>query len=169
MRVRDLLEYSAVLAVVGLLVLRSSPREDGLQDVAGRPLPVLEEVGGFARTAGGGLPALRAARARPLEPGGWLGLAGDVRGLALEDVRVELGEGIELVAGGGELEERVLRLGSGVRAVRGDRILLVSDRARLEEGRVRFPGVVVIAPSSPRERADSDLELGLEALVALLR
>ncbi len=180
---RDLTVVAAWFAVsVGvLLAVRLRPASDlgsashpgGLShpgDVAGRVLPTVEELHGLRFAAEAGRPAWRAARAVPASSTAPLGLAGLWHGLDLEEVRVDLGGGVLLLAATGRFADRTLDLGP-LRGEIGDRRLLVAVGARIAaDGEVRLDGPVVFRPGDPqREEVLGDWSGSAADLVARLR
>ena len=133
--------------------------------VAATPRPWLVAIEDLRLEAAAENPALRAARASPLDVGP-LTLGGAVHALALEDVVVELRPGVELRARGGELAAERLVLGPDVRIERDGRRVLVAARVEVGAGgeRLRFPGIVLLDPDGVRE-ARRDVELTTDEIL----
>lgn len=160
---RDLTVLAAWFAVsVGaLLAVRLRPPSDfgfasqpggppHSEDIAGRALPTVQELHGLRFAAEDGRPAWSAARAVPGSSAAPLGLAGLWHGLDLEDVRVDLGDGMFLLAATGRLVGRALDLGPLHGEIGGRRLLVAVGAGIAVDGEVRLAGPVVFQPGDPQ-------------------
>ena len=160
--------YPLVLALaLGVTIAVRSVDEAALPDTSARPRLDLRAVLGLELAAGNGLPPIRAARARPIDAGGPLTIAGAIAGVALERVVLDLPtEGSDrpvLEAERGELSGDALSLSQVVIRARGA-VVLSSGTARVAALAITFPGLVVFAGDGVTPVVERDLTLSLEDL-----
>ncbi len=156
------------------LVVRYRPRDDAIPDVGARPGPQLVSVDDLLLDAARGLPALSAAHAAPDAATTPLAVGGVCDRLALDDVRIELGEGLLLRAAHGVLTSGGLAM-RDVRVSFGERIALRGATAHLGRGdtrgpsRLRCAGIAVLCPDTAAQEVVIDLERDLDTLAHDLR
>lgn len=162
------LGYPLLLAVAIAITLVVRPVDEAaLPDVAARPRVDIRGVADLDLGAREGMPRIRAARATPLDAGGPLTIAGAIAGVALEDLVLDLptpgDEPAALCAAYGELSDDVLSLTRVVLRAQGA-VLASAGAARVTDGAITFPGLVVFRPG-PTQDVEREVTLSFAEFV----
>lgn len=161
--------WGLLLAVAWLAIRATEVDEQGLRPGLVGGVPELQSIVGLRLEACDSWPAFAAAQARPASPDLPVTLGGLYDRLDLQEVRVELGDGLVLAAARGSFPGDRILLREKVRIEDQGGRLLTAAAAEIRQRSVRFPGLVVFHRGKSGEATEMDLELSFAALQRRLR